>query len=1161
MSHISSILEPEYAAILKARFCKQYMPSLKEFLSDFDISETLTDDKQACNSLKMHFLLDKYDDIKQKDEGKRKKQIKKLKENCKWHIKNVTDEELLLAIEEFFFITEKTDKINEAKNNNSQVLDEKNTISGKRNKLLENLFKYGFKGDEQSSIADTTMFAIAEYFGIKKEIQDLGKLFETYECIAYALKEKNPEESGVWQFHNALRLFSCVRNGVVHPDFQYDGEKLTRYHEFIIFTYIGYVLACRRIWKAFNYEPILSAMLKYNKEKDEIERAKTLTLFEFPKESKKDFSLPAETVEIRIEKGHRNIKINSKDEDGKVIKVNRFNDDDNHYFIKVCKYKKFTIHITCDDSTVPLVIEDELDYNSWFFCYKVILPDNWTPSSIEYENLSKGTQKLISVVANSVNQTIREEIKNAIQHELAALQPLFQLAKDGTKDQEELDNSLNEILVQLKNVGNTTDDTKNQIEQIHLQIGGLHKRFLGRLDEFSDSFYDLKEKNKIIVEKVDTLIEFAKQNRKFIWTATSVIGLGFVCCILFNFDSLQSPILSSFKILVIIILIVSSYCLYRQSKPLRFIKGKLTRFIALGLIVLFSWFGLKCAIDTGREFFVNHCYDFAEKDPERNQEVANLMESILESNPNDEETRMKLTRYYLDYANDAEKAFIIASPMLDDIEKHPRGILAIIEALYSQGKDFWKVRDLLESYKKTNDCDSNVVNRIEGIMNVWGQGQTSNINKGFSLLRLSADNGDIEAQYYLGYALSHEMTDWEKSKLSGHVETSEFDLITSIEYLRKAAIYKPKAALELGRLYADLNVRDSAEVYLNKARLHSSGELYKESLYRLGLLYEGTDEGNQFIKKAAFLDYVPAILYKANKEDDHKSAIELYNSLDGYHGYRYILPIAFHHLALGQRNKALKALQDGRPFGKFDMNFIVGIDSIIHSYDEAQQAKSQADSLLKEHWNLLAKKDSTAAMKYIMESAKQGCLYAEMICVFRDAERNGTSDRQAFRLTEIGEEIPFAYVLLSYLAHKEERFMSFGFPFSDYYANQAIGKGHPAGRLMLDVPSYYLDFIQKSISNKGVAAYQYNIRQRALRINKNKRLNIIYSYKTEKILTDNKLDSKSYNFWDFVSRANNVDLQELNFDPVVFPEISDIELLNEFSDIIIDNQQENPFIN
>ena len=110
MSHNSSILEPEYATILKARFCKQYIPSLKEFLTDFDISETLTDDKQACNSLKMHFLLDKYDDIKQKDEVKRKKQIKKLKENCKWRIKNVTDEELLLAIEEFFFITEKTDK-------------------------------------------------------------------------------------------------------------------------------------------------------------------------------------------------------------------------------------------------------------------------------------------------------------------------------------------------------------------------------------------------------------------------------------------------------------------------------------------------------------------------------------------------------------------------------------------------------------------------------------------------------------------------------------------------------------------------------------------------------------------------------------------------------------------------------------------------------------------------------------------------------------------------------------------------------------------------------------------------------------------------------------------------------------------------------------------
>lgn len=1144
--------------LLKASFCRQHFPDLLQFLSDFDISQI--EGKAAKNTLNMNFLLQAYDhrdepkvakgnmsdeNYAKKLNDQHQKHIKDtidIKAACKWHFDNIDEAKLLLAIEEYFEIVSTQSDVNDATN----ILLKNINTTQKAKKLFP--IRENQEETEIYKFEDNTTITIFEYFGITIKDKKLGIQKSKFAQFildssgkTFKKEEKSKENvtggdttfpQSVYkaipeaQFIEAFRLYVAVRNWSEHKhNFLQRGDYAFLLYKYIIFTQIGLVYICQRLWdnpsscnnlkeKYIKQEPIkiiedvdLNIKIEGNKKGDVISDCSWAVGGgeAIPIED----ALPQRKVEFTKKiKRYQEFKIS--------YKYNGKQNDDVHGLLNYYTWNPTLNILVKPPHEVSYTLED------------IAGEDEETE-----KYLSEIFTKCIETYFDRKASKSEKEKCNEALNKLGEIEPnikeLQELLGKVDKDAEQRKRDIHELIIpQLKGIDSALDEIKS----------GVYRSF-----------------------------ELVRNNGRVSWLIFTVICLalfGF-CAITNIFSLLKSPIVFSLiASLLILFLYFALFYIIKLQSPFKCLYGKtakekqLVYFITI-LIMVFLVVFFFISIISCRDYYIKG-YNFANNKPQTNQEVANLMVSILESNPDDENTRIKLTRYYLDYANDAEKALAIASPMLDDIDKHSSGILAIIEALYSQGKDFWKVRDLLESYKKTIDCDSNVVNRIEGIMNVWGQGQTSNINKGFSLLRLSADNGDIEAQYYLGYALSHEMTDWEKSKLSGHVETSEFDLITSIEYLRKAAIYKPKAALELGRLYADLNVRDSAEVYLNKARLHSSGELYKESLYRLGLLYEGTDEGNQFIKKAAFLDYVPAILYKANKEDDHKSAIELYNSLDGYHGYRYILPIAFHHLALGQRNKALKALQDGRPFGKFDMNFIVGIDSIMHSYDDAQQAKSQADSLLKEHWNLLAKKDSTAAMKYIMESAKQGCLYAEMICVFRDAERNGTSDRQAFRLTEIGEEIPFAYVLLSYLAHKEERFMSLGFPFSDYFANQAIGKGHPAGRLMLDVPSYYLDYIQKSISNKGFAAYQYNIRQRALRINKNKRLNIIYSYKAEKTITDNKLEAKSYNFWDYVSRANNVDLHELNMDPIVFPEISDIELLNEFSDKIIDNKQETPFI-
>lgn len=1140
MANNTERIDPTYSDLLKARFCKQYIPRLKEFLSNFDISETIVEDKYIRNSLGMHFLLDKYDDIKEKDEEKRKKRIRILKENCKWHVNNVTEEDLLLAIEEFFHITN-IQNINTPNKKTNQALDDNNTISGKRNKLLENLFQLGIEVDEQSSIADTTMFAIANYFGVKLEIRDLGKLYEPFESIAFALVEKDPIEVGVYQFQNALRLFSCVRNGVVHPDYKYSGERLTHYHEFIIFTYIGYVYTCRRIWKSFNFQDIPSGRIKYNNDKKE--RSKDITNFVFPKETPKVFELPLETVELKIESEYTDITIECKYKDGKNILVTKEKSGDNLYFANVKKYKKFTISIYNNIHKKICEIEDvELDYNSWFSCYKIVPPNNCTPSSKDYECLSEGCQRMTSIVAEYIKNEVAGEATEAIKHEFAAIQPIIPLIKENSGKIDELNNSLEGVLSQLVSVCKMSGDIKGPIEQIHLQIGSLHQRFLGKLDEFSDSLYDLKKKSEILVEKVDRLYEYAKQNRKITkWGLYTLLGLilfGGVFC-LGKVFLLQNPIITTVLVICLVLYVVLFFYFCKRFNPLKCFQGILTAIVGMvaSVFIAFSIFQIVIYI---RDSYIK-TYDFSQNDTERNLEVVKLMESILETNSKDDESlRTQLTKYYLDYADDTQKALQVASPMLNDIEKYKTGILALAEALYSQGKDFWKVKDLLCQYNKTIGGNSPVVNRINGILMTWGQGQECNVDSGMKLLKKAADGGDAEAQYYYGYALSHEMTDWGNYVKNKVINFSKYNLAEAIVYLRKA-LPKPKAALELGKLYSDLNMKDSARVYLDYSLQRSTGTLYKEALYRLGLLHKFNDKSEQAMLQAAILGYEPAILYRAKKEKDYKTIIDIYKRINCYLGYRYLLPITFGYISLGQKSKALQTLQNERPFGQFNEDFVAGMEAMLGSQ--------------------YLKKDSIAGMEFMKKSAAKGCLYAEMICLYREAEHYGNTNAICIRMQEIGEEIPYAYVLLSHLAWKENSYNSYEIANSEILAREAISRGHAAGKLFLAVPNKYKEFDFYERLDTTLLNYHMQSRQIALRMKCDILANIYYGYKTFKALskfipcTD---DEKQ--FWDDVSKANDVDLSMVYYtDSKIVDVITDEVLLKEFGDEIIDNILDSPF--
>lgn len=1147
---------------LKASFCRQHFPDLLLFLRDFDISQT--EGKVANNTLNMNFLLQAFDhrDEKKLTKGKLEsddafeKRVKEektkflkttsdLKATCKWHLDDVDEVKLLLAVDEYFEIVQKRKDVNEASNT---LFKNINT----RIKAKE-LFPIRKDPDKKEiyTFEDNTTLSILEDFGIKVKDKTLGKQKDDFARFVFDSSDKifknekqtvcNPTDPiyphflytviPEAHFIKAFRLLAHVRNWSEHNhNFLQRADYAFLLYKFIIFTHIGLVYICRRLW---NNESSKGNLVKKNYKAPD------------PFESKESISL-----KVEIEGNKKGDKIsdcrwtidNEELITGSPQKKISFEKS-------IKRYQQFKIEYKYNGEPQPPVV-GLLNYYPWKPTLNILVKP---PHEVSYtlEDIAGEDEETEEYISNIFTKCIETYFDTK--------------ASNSDKDKcNEALKKLGEIEPNLKDLqdllGKVDEDAVQRKKEIHDLIIPQLKGIDSKLDEIETGVYKT--------------FEFLQNNWKGFWLIISLVCFALLVFGIWNFwyDLLQSPItLSVIGLMGILLLFLAFISIFKFQNPFSFLyrsstTTKLSLVLKSTVIIAFLAGSISYGIRLLRDNYLKN-YNFAEYNIEKNQKVVKLMESILESNPeNDEDLRIPLIKYYIDYANDTEKAYLVASPMLSNIKKYPKGILSLIVALYSQGKDFWKVRDLLDIYDRTDEKDLNFINRIQGIMEIWGQGQISNLSEGFSLLKKSAENGDPEAQYYLGYAYSHEMTDWEKSIVTKEVNFSEFDLIKAVEYLSKAACSKLKAALELGILYSDLNVKDSAEFYLKKVESNSSGELYKESLYRLGLLYEGTDSGLQYMTKAAFLDYEPAILYKANKENDYKAAIELYSRPGGYQGYRYIIPIVFDYIGLGQKKKALEALQGGRPYGKFDMDFIRGMEAVINAHYELQRSIKDTDSVYKDKWATLAKRDSADAMRFMRMSADNGCLYAEMICIFKDAILGGTSDNQKNRLVEIGEEIPFAYVLLSYLAHKEERMMPLGLPYSDYFANQAIGRGNFAGRLMFVIPPYYEKFINQSISIKNTAyrrnaAYHINIRQRALRSSKNKRWDILYSYRAETAYEGGKdsLSSSSRNFWNVVSKANNVDLNEVYHKPYVLSEITDMELLNEFSDRIIDKRQDNPF--
>lgn len=1002
---------------LKELFCIKMFPQLKLFLSNFDISTEIerVKMKQFHNSFDMEFLLSAFDYTEKERTPEELKKVEEKKKKVKWKY-DINDANLMFAIDEYFYITSET--------TGNDILYKT------RNSLLNILLGLKLDVDAKEGIEDYTMRAILDYFGIEtKNAKKLGNLPELFCNFA------NKSQSNFVNYTIALELLTKIRNWGAHRAFNVfnSTKEIILYHQFVIFTYIGLVYMCRNIWKSHNYKLI------NNKGKDD---------YILPAKAQ-NYEAPSESVEIIPKLGDNNNIIYQFNYYIGKIKIDsslpKRNGKELCYSIEIPKYQDFTIDLTDKNGSRIYQLEGMLDYSMWPVKY-TLLPKPQSPDITlkEIPELSQTANTIVSTLFSSM-KGLADETRIAVMHEIGQLLTLLQV--DNKKLEEELSEKIETIQALINDIKNKNEQTPLLIQKIHNSIKGLYEKYSNGLFQMTDSLDELKQKGNEVI----TITKEIRKDTDYLKKSTNLIrnSLGYFFSFILLIFAWTPLIVGDFKQIDTILLweehkwlwiliacpILSYFSLSYLStdcglhiKTKKALKWFLMFLTIIPFVIALLW---GCLTRT-----IIRDYNFLQNDSQQNEKIVKLMELHLSDRSIDEDTRIQLARYYQDFSNNPERALAVVSPMLDDVNKYKKGVLAIAQVLYSQGKDYWKVRDLLKAYKE-NSGDRIVTNRIEGIMYLWGQGQSKNVTKGLALLKSSADSGDTEAQYYLGYALCHDMTDWDTPPKDS-VKLSDYNLIDAIRYLRMASQSKPKAALELGKLYADICLNDSAKAYLSAALLHTSGDLYKEALYRLGLLLGKSKIGEKYVTKAAFLDYEPAILYKAKNDSDHKAAIELYNRPGGYQGYRYIPPIVFEYLALGQRNNALRVLQKERPFGKFNMDFILGIEAMLGSPR--------------------LNKDSVLGMKYIESSKEEGCLYAEMISIFRNWNNSENTKKQFGRLEEIGEEIPFANILLSNLQADEAKKVesSSGFDaakpkYEDAVKTlaRAINQNHPYGAFAL----------------------------------------------------------------------------------------------------------------
>lgn len=1029
----------------KAQFCRQYFTQLKGFIKSFYLTK---------DDLGMRFLLDAYDFDKKNSHKKNQ---------AYWNLDiEVDDKHLMLAIEEYYAITNGNTKLQEQRDKLFKGLIEPDNYAD------DDLIKVVF-------VDQTTMLEISKYFGIEAPRDpDLDNQINKFEIFIGKL-DHHDIKTHKWvsfkDYAKALHILRLHRNNKAHLLTKLDTPERKIALQFLAFMYIGLTYILRMAWR------------------EQREKFLEAKLYKEPKE----FDMPVQKLKVIAK-----VKDSSDDiiyayefrqslQEESVLKGENTNNEKETFerSFNVKKYDKFKIGITFghSDHKETLWFEDMLSYYYWQPTFEINLPTVYSlKPGLE---LNVGNDKIEGLIAQLLDKTNRRndgiakdkesEIVNAI---LAGLEPVLQRISalsqktDKSKKEEDEQNKLTDSVIKaLQNQTGKLDDILSKINDVkdenNKQLKGLTKK----LDDLSVRL--MKKIQKISDDaRQDKEAEVTSDRWKFFgkhWLPALTLLVASIC--IFGLSLTHDYSLcwlekkfwwvSVFILLLVIIIGIMIYVDKTTVANRASIITRNVKWLRVGCLALTAAFFLGTILAVPNKSLISLVdnYDFSAKhDDGDNARAAALMEEYLEKEkPTDDEAiRISLAKYYLSYSNMKGKALEVTRPMRYNVQKYRNGALFAAEALYEVG-DYRRVDDIIVNCSKVYAEKPAIINRLLGIMYCYGQHYDKDVQKGVELLKEAADKQeDIKAQYYLGHIYSHVMSEWSTATES---TDTLFNLIRAIDYYKKSVDSEPKASIELGTLYADLNMKDDAKFYFLKAISESDDSLKMEAYYRMGmLLYDLGQKDNKYLALAKDTDYGPALLYSAVNEKHHQGAIDYYEAMGRYKGHRYIPPVVFEYIARGDKRKALDTLKATRRNGNFNEEFVDGMQEILIS------------------------RDSIKGMELMKESAARGCKYAKMICCFRDLEQemeNGNYTlAEVNTLENLGNEIAFANILAALLLSEKALHLD---SISDIknteplyeksaeLAIKAINHRHPAGALVFSdarLLSYYFRQLSKDRRSK-----------------------------------------------------------------------------------------------
>lgn len=1045
-----------YQTNYKAQFCRLYFTQLKSFIRKFDVKS---------NNLGMDFLtvVDK--------------------QSFWWdNTIDMADKDLMLAIEEYFFITGKSD-----------------TLQGQRETLFSALIDSDkFATDKNVKICfvdDATIKAILSYFGLiggneKKFIKDYIKDFDFF-AAAVAFGGR----LSFANYNKALRLFEFHRNNNAHNIIKQEIPKRKIAFQYLAFTYIGLVYLLRSAWSI---------------------KPERLTKYKKP-------------VEFAIPKQALHIVINRQDSTNDHIIGYEFVpniDKDNEritelvaptpcleFTVPVRKYEKFKLIVkygTSDNNTVNITFGDNEEKMLTYYYWNPTLNINLPSSSNILPGLSIGsnsTEELIAKLLDDVNKQqegkAKETVSVIVDNLLSELEPTLQRIKElsenpqkASEDEEQCKDLIKEVDFALQKQLNKSEENFQKVLKKINQLNENQANEFQKLTLKAEEHYnDLRKDISSLTEKISKeYISISERRKKYfrlchlLW----LIPLLFVTYYYTFHDNWDRNLLflmnpwkyASYAAICFFIPCFFVTCIYYINSGNAFIRSE-HKWQDIGaavfFIVLYCLLFLTIPYPSVDKFIEN--YDFTIHNGTYHKKASVLAENYLKENEDSENARILLAQYYLNYSNNINKALIVTEPLKAGSKI---GTFYAAMALYKHGEknDFSQIRNILDMYlEEHKDSLTLDILYLKGIMLLEGKGVDRDVMKSISyLLNATTKNTDNdirtktmsdEVYAELGHILSNNLSGFNddslftsfyestieiksKNSTKDTITIQPFNLPAATYFLKKVSSYKPIAAIDLGNIYKDLNMLDSALYYYDTAIRIAQDSLQKEAIFRKSLICEKMGISLSKKETSLLFAYKPARFHKAvqmmkNGNNDRNRLIEEFDaSYDTsiVHKRLYIAPHVFIHIEKGDSLSALSILKNTRPEGNFNEEFVRGVKYILNGKDSIGL-----------HWMTL--------------SAEKGCNYAAMICYYKEMEYGPVILSKIQKMCSLG--IPFANVLACKLLLQTDLY-----PLAYKYAAKAMALGHPAGALAIKLGDNFrlineaLDIENSSERQQGLL---YGLRQ------------------------------------------------------------------------------------